>query len=157
MADACKQLGENVLNVLKDLKDNKQDRNVLDATLNQLKMVTSLADTINTTLQGSTPENLSDLLESEMHAMDKAIEEAANNIQVPILTTFFSLHNIHLRLINLQDLLNKSRVANSGIQLEVNEKLLDSCTNLMQAITILIKKSRLLQAEIVAQGKVFKS
>lgn len=51
-------------------------------------------------------------------------------------------------------MLSKSRAADSGIKLEVNEKLLDSCTKLMQAIRILIKKSRLLQAEIVAQGKV---
>jgi huntingtin interacting protein 1 len=51
-------------------------------------------------------------------------------------------------------MLTKSRKADSGIKLEVNSKLLDSCTNLMEAIRILVKKARLLQAEIVAQGKV---
>jgi huntingtin interacting protein 1 len=51
-------------------------------------------------------------------------------------------------------MLSKSRAADSGIKLEVNEKILDSCTNLMQAIRVLVQKSRLLQAEIVAQGKV---
>jgi hypothetical protein len=51
-------------------------------------------------------------------------------------------------------MLSKSRVADSGIKLEVNEKILDSCTILMQEIKDLVKKSRLLQAEIVAQGKV---
>ncbi|KAH0821162.1 hypothetical protein GEV33_001629 [Tenebrio molitor] len=76
--------------------------------------------------------NLVDMLEDELAQMDKAIEEAANRIQ---------------------DMLTKSRKADSGIKLEVNSKLLDSCTNLMEAIRILVKKARLLQAEIVAQGK----
>lgn len=51
-------------------------------------------------------------------------------------------------------MLSKSRAADSGLKLEVNEKILDSCTTLMQAIRVLVQKSRLLQAEIVAQGKV---
>lgn len=51
-------------------------------------------------------------------------------------------------------MLSNSRAADSGIKLEVNEKILDSCTGLMQAIRILVQKSRVLQAEIVAKGKV---
>ena len=51
-------------------------------------------------------------------------------------------------------MLTNSRAADSGIKLEVNGKILDSCTNLMQAIRLLVKKSRLLQAEIVGQGRV---
>lgn len=51
-------------------------------------------------------------------------------------------------------MLANSRAADSGIKLEVNEKILDSCTTLMQAIRLLVQKSRLLQAEIVAQGRV---
>lgn len=50
-------------------------------------------------------------------------------------------------------MLNESRKSHSGVKLEVNEKILDSCTNLMAAVSLLIKKARLLQAEIVAQGK----
>lgn len=53
-----------------------------------------------------------------------------------------------------QEMLAQSRKADSGLKLEVNEKILDSCTGLMQAIRILVQKSRVLQAEIVAQGKV---
>lgn len=51
-------------------------------------------------------------------------------------------------------MLTNSRAADSGIKLEVNEKILDSCTTLMQAIRILVQKSRLLQGEIIAQGRV---
>lgn len=50
-------------------------------------------------------------------------------------------------------MLAKSREADSGIKLEVNGKILDSCKKLMHAIKVLIQKSRLLQAEIVAQGR----
>uniref|UniRef100_A0A182NNG3 4-hydroxyphenylpyruvate dioxygenase n=1 Tax=Anopheles dirus TaxID=7168 RepID=A0A182NNG3_9DIPT len=77
-------------------------------------------------------ENLGDMVESELSSMDKAIEEAASRIQ---------------------EMLSKSRASDSGIKLEVNEKILDACTSLMQAIRILVQKSRLLQSEIVALGK----
>lgn len=54
----------------------------------------------------------------------------------------------------LQDMLTRSRAADSGIKLEVNEKILDSCTTLMQAIRLLVQKSKFLQAEIIGQGRV---
>lgn len=50
-------------------------------------------------------------------------------------------------------MLQKSRAADSGLKLEVNEKILDACTCLMTAIRELVKKSRALQAEIVSLGK----
>lgn len=50
-------------------------------------------------------------------------------------------------------MLSKSRASDSGIKLEVNEKILDSCTALMRAIRELVKKSRVLQAEIVSMGR----
>lgn len=42
----------------------------------------------------------------------------------------------------------------TGVKLEVNEKILDACTTLMQAIKELIKNSKELQHEIISQGKV---
>lgn len=50
-------------------------------------------------------------------------------------------------------MLQKSRAADSGVKLEVNEKILDACTSLMAAVRELVKKSRLLQTEIVSLGK----
>ncbi len=52
-------------------------------------------------------------------------------------------------------LLNKSREQDTGVKLEVNDKILDSCTELMKSIKILIIKAKELQKEIVAQGRVF--
>ncbi|XP_046399860.1 huntingtin-interacting protein 1 isoform X2 [Ischnura elegans] len=73
-----------------------------------------------------------DQVEKELADIDRAIDEAAARIE---------------------EMLRKSREADSGIKLEVNGKILDSCTALMKAIHVLVQKSRLLQTEIVAQGK----
>ncbi|XP_059609109.1 huntingtin-interacting protein 1 isoform X2 [Phlebotomus argentipes] len=77
-------------------------------------------------------ENIGDMFETELASMDKAIEEAAQRIE---------------------DMLSESRASDSGVKLEVNEKILDACTTLMRAIRVLVQKSRLVQGEIVAVGK----
>lgn len=51
-------------------------------------------------------------------------------------------------------MLAASRAQQSGVRLEVNERILDSCTGLTQAIRVLIQKSKTLQREIVEQGRV---
>ncbi|VEN49602.1 unnamed protein product [Callosobruchus maculatus] len=132
MAESCRILGELVLKVLHGLREDTTTEQYVKEAKEKLEEVASLADSINVSLLGEKAENLADMLESEMLAMDKAIEEAANRIQ---------------------DMLTNSRAADSGIKLEVNEKILDSCTTLMQAIRVLVQKSRFLQAEIVAQGR----
>jgi len=50
-------------------------------------------------------------------------------------------------------MLAASRQTDSGIKLEVNESILDSCNSLMMAIKVLIEKSKVLQSEIVSQGR----
>lgn len=77
-------------------------------------------------------EKLEELVEAELNGMDKAIEEASKKIM---------------------ELLAQSRASDTGIKLEVNEKILDSCTGLMKCIKILVQKSRKVQAEIIATGK----
>lgn len=76
--------------------------------------------------------DLDKLIEIELKEMDAAIEEAASKI------------------INL---LSKSRENDNQIKLEVNEKILEACTALMECIKILILKSRVLQQEIVSSQK----
>lgn len=129
MGSKCKEVGEECMKVLCDCK--------VDSTVNIASMKNSIADLVSmvASLQSSlqtSSVSVGDLVESELAAMDKAIEEAAKKIE---------------------EMLTQSRKADSGIKLEVSEKILDSCTGLMQAIKILIQKSRILQAEIVAQGK----
>jgi len=74
-----------------------------------------------------------EVLYSELHAMEQAIEEAARK---------------------MAEMLSKSRASHTGVQLEVNEKLIDSCTYLMDAIRVLVQRSKGLQSEIVSQGRV---
>lgn len=84
MAETCKQLGEIVLKLLCHLRENRDTVSLVNEGKEKLEEVASLADTINESLLGEKAENLADMLESEMIAMDKAIEEAANRIQVKI-------------------------------------------------------------------------
>lgn len=84
MAEACKILGQIVLKLLYCLKESQSTEMPVKEATEKLEEVASLADSINMSLLGEKAENLADLLESEMMAMDKAIEEAANRIQVSV-------------------------------------------------------------------------
>ncbi|XP_076591002.1 huntingtin-interacting protein 1 isoform X2 [Chaetodon auriga] len=75
---------------------------------------------------------LGDLVEQEMAATSAAVESAAARIE---------------------EMLNKSRAVDTGIKMEVNERILGSCTELMQAIKELILSSKNLQRDIVESGR----
>jgi len=78
-------------------------------------------------------DEIGDMVDQEMHKTTEAIEQAVSKLEA---------------------LINKSREKETGVKLEVNDKILDSCTDLMKAIKILIIKAKELQKEIVAQGRV---
>lgn len=82
---------------------------------------------------GETTDTIADLVDEELAATALAVEEAS---------------------LRIQNMLKKSREDDTGVKLEVNERLLDSCTGLMKAIKILITRSKELQSEIVAEGMV---
>ncbi|XP_007518015.1 huntingtin-interacting protein 1 isoform X2 [Erinaceus europaeus] len=77
-------------------------------------------------------EELGDLVDKEMAATSAAIEAATARIE---------------------EMLSKSRAGDTGVKLEVNERILGSCTGLMQAIQVLISASKELQKEIVESGR----
>ncbi|CAK9830837.1 Huntingtin-interacting protein 1 [Anthophora retusa] len=131
LTDECKQLGLRSLTMFNCIREKSPVTvGQINEVKQQFKKVCELAATLSNA-QGNV-EVVGTLVEAELLSMDKAIEEAANRIQ---------------------DMLAKSRAADSGLKLEVNGKILDSCTELMKCIRQLVKKSRLLQAEIVDQGK----
>ncbi|RVE50912.1 hypothetical protein evm_004479 [Chilo suppressalis] len=66
-------------------------------------------------------------VDDELAGMDRAIEEAASQIE---------------------SLLAASRAGDSGVKLEVNGKILDACTTLMSAVKVLVQDSRALQTEL---------
>lgn len=53
----------------------------------------------------------------------------------------------------LQEIMKQSQQTDTGIRLEVNGKILGACTALMQAVMLLVHKSKDLQQEIVAAGR----
>ncbi|XP_019741502.1 huntingtin-interacting protein 1 isoform X1 [Hippocampus comes] len=75
---------------------------------------------------------LGDLVEQEMAATSAAVESAAARIE---------------------EMLNKSRAVDTGIKMEVNERILASCTDLMAAIKALVLSSKDLQKDIVESGR----
>lgn len=77
-------------------------------------------------------EYLQDVVEQEMSTTSHAIESAAMRIE---------------------EMLSQARERDTGMNLEVNERILDSCTELMQAIKVLIISSKDLQREIVDEGR----
>ncbi|XP_041855999.1 huntingtin interacting protein 1 related b isoform X2 [Melanotaenia boesemani] len=77
-------------------------------------------------------EELGDLVDKEMAATSAAIEEAVRRID---------------------EMMNQARKDTSGVKLEVNERILYSCTDLMKAIRMLVIASTDLQKEIVESGK----
>jgi len=76
---------------------------------------------------------IENLVDEELASTAQAVEAAAQRIQL---------------------MLQKSREDDTGVKLEVNERLLDSCTGLMKAIKILIARSKDLQGEVVGEGIV---
>ncbi|XP_053683502.1 huntingtin-interacting protein 1 isoform X2 [Sabethes cyaneus] len=133
IAEEIKELGGSIAGLFQSLHKTSESDCVATKIADlrsKLQKVTSMIGDLSKQTDGT--ENLGDLVENELSSMDKAIEEAAAQIE---------------------EMLSKSRASDSGIKLEVNEKILDACTNLMQAIRILVQKSRLLQSEIVALGK----
>uniref|UniRef100_A0A8C9SV62 Huntingtin-interacting protein 1-related protein n=1 Tax=Scleropages formosus TaxID=113540 RepID=A0A8C9SV62_SCLFO len=77
-------------------------------------------------------EELGDLVDKEMAATSAAIEEAVRRID---------------------EMMNQARKDTSGIKLEVNERILNNCTDLMKAIHMLVIASTNLQKEIVESGR----
>ncbi|KAK3560672.1 hypothetical protein QTP86_014526 [Hemibagrus guttatus] len=75
---------------------------------------------------------LGDLVEQEMAATSAAVESAVSRIE---------------------EMLNKSRTVDTGVKMEVNERILASCTELMRAIKVLVLASKDLQREIVEDSR----
>ncbi|XP_075145820.1 huntingtin interacting protein 1 [Haematobia irritans] len=134
LRNMCNELRLSVVS-LYQMMQAKQDANTIEnisinqimPKLNTIQMhIRSLQNTFSESL------NVGDMLQQELRDMDSIIEEATRQIM---------------------DLLLNTKSQHEGIQLEVNEKILDSCTNLMKCIVLLIQRSRELQSEIVANEK----
>ncbi|CRL04511.1 CLUMA_CG017588, isoform C [Clunio marinus] len=133
IANELREFGKSVSNFFESLHTTSKSDTVnpqINDMKEQLYKVTQMIGDLSN--NNDEIDQLGDLVEKELSSMDKAIEDAAQKIV---------------------DMLTQTKTSDSGIKLEVNEKILDACTNLMRAIQILVQKSRKVQSEIVAQGK----
>uniref|UniRef100_A0A8C7TRS4 Huntingtin-interacting protein 1-related protein n=1 Tax=Oncorhynchus mykiss TaxID=8022 RepID=A0A8C7TRS4_ONCMY len=127
--DSVKACGAEALALLGQMKEQESLATADSATLRAaLEGILKLRPRGLELQQGE----LGDLVEQEMAATSAAVESAAARIE---------------------DMLNKSRAVDTGVKMEVNERILASCTDLMQAIKELVLSSKDLQRDIVDSGR----
>ncbi|XP_019401971.1 PREDICTED: huntingtin-interacting protein 1 isoform X2 [Crocodylus porosus] len=133
LLEACKQCGNEALHYLSALKDKASLENA-DCTpvRNCLSRISAIGEELQPKGLDVEQEELGDLVDKEMAATSAAVEIATARIE---------------------DMLSKSRAGDTGVKLEVNERILGSCTGLMQAIQVLVLASKDLQREIVESGR----
>uniref|UniRef100_UPI00358F16CE huntingtin-interacting protein 1-related protein isoform X2 n=1 Tax=Myxine glutinosa TaxID=7769 RepID=UPI00358F16CE len=133
LVETCRVSGEEALRFLSALADdNCRAQASTHDVQTQLKHLFELAQALRPRGRDVQQQELGDLVEQEMATTSSAVEDAAARIE---------------------EMLNKSRAADTGVKLEVNERILASCTELMRAIKVLIQASKELQREIVESGR----
>ncbi|RLV97980.1 hypothetical protein DV515_00011251 [Chloebia gouldiae] len=133
LLELCKQCGNETVSYLSALQDPGMvataDCSLVTACLGQ---ISAIGEELRPRGLDVKQEELGDLVDKEMAATATAIETASARIE---------------------EMLSKSRAGDTGVKLEVNERILGSCTGLMQAIRVLVLASKDLQREIVESGR----
>ncbi|CAO2629949.1 Huntingtin-interacting protein 1 [Lemmus lemmus] len=133
LTEACRQYGRETLTFLSSLEEDeamkKADSTAVRHFLSNIK---TIGEELLPRGLDIKQEELGDLVDKEMAATSAAIEAATTRIE---------------------EILSKSRAGDTGVKLEVNERILGSCTSLMQAIKVLVVASKDLQKEIVESGR----
>nr|KAF6366303.1 huntingtin interacting protein 1 [Pipistrellus kuhlii] len=133
LTEACKQYGKETLLYLAFLEEETTPENLNSTAMRScLSKIRAIGEDLLPRGLDIKQEELGDLVDKEMAATSAAIETATARIQ---------------------EMLSKSREGDTGVKLEVNERILGSCTSLMQAIQVLIVASKDLQREIVESGR----
>uniref|UniRef100_H0V8T8 Huntingtin-interacting protein 1 n=1 Tax=Cavia porcellus TaxID=10141 RepID=H0V8T8_CAVPO len=128
LTEACKEYGRETLVFLASLEEEADST----AVRNCLSKIKAIGEELLPRGLDIKQEELGDLVDKEMATTSAAIEAATARIE---------------------EMLSKSRAGDTGVKLEVNERILGSCTSLMQAIQVLIVASKDLQREIVESGR----
>lgn len=116
------------------LDDFQNFDEMIDNIKQHLQDIYALMQNILPELNSNKNLDLETMLNKEMEQMDKTIQDAVERIE---------------------QMINISNTKQSGVKLEVNGKILNACTALMQAIKQLILDSKKLQLEIASKQKVF--
>uniref|UniRef100_A0A8C2ZTZ8 Huntingtin interacting protein 1 related n=1 Tax=Cyclopterus lumpus TaxID=8103 RepID=A0A8C2ZTZ8_CYCLU len=133
LTDSCRDCANHCLQYLKDLK--------LQATLPRadpsavrftVQRILALGQDLRPKGRDVLKEELGAMVDKEMIATATAIEEA---------------------VLRMDEILNQTRRETSGVQLEVNQSILGSCSDLMKAVHMLVTASTDLQKDIVEGGR----
>ncbi|KAM9194002.1 huntingtin-interacting protein 1-related protein isoform 2-T2 [Dugong dugon] len=133
LMDTCRECGARSLELVRQLQDRQA---LLQAQPGLVRMplqgILQLGQELKPKSLDVRQEELGAMVDKEMAATSAAIEDAVRKIE---------------------DMMNQARHASSGVKLEVNERILKSCTGLMKAIRLLVMTSTSLQEEIVESGR----
>ncbi|KAM9331420.1 huntingtin-interacting protein 1-related protein [Gastrophryne carolinensis] len=131
--ESCRECGNQSLQYLQELKSKQS---LKDADLGKVKEtlqnILGLGQELRPKSLDIRQEELGDMVDKEMASTSAAIEDAVRRIE---------------------EMMNQARKDSSGVKLEVNERILNSCTDLMKAIRLLVITSTDLQKEIVESGR----
>ncbi|XP_033030664.1 huntingtin-interacting protein 1-related protein isoform X1 [Lacerta agilis] len=133
LTETCRDCGQQSLDYLSKLKDKQSLRQAdLAGVRKMLQGVLQLGQELRPKSLDIRQEELGDMVDKEMASTSAAIEDAVRRIE---------------------EMMNQARIESSGVKLEVNERILNSCTDLMKAIRLLVMTSTHLQKEIVESGR----
>ncbi|XP_019848785.1 PREDICTED: huntingtin-interacting protein 1-like isoform X2 [Amphimedon queenslandica] len=134
----CKEIGSITLNYLREMYSNAPNNMKVKSAAAELQLALKqllgdIEDLKRERAEAAEEESaqMGDIVDEEMASTSIAVNEAARKIE---------------------EILKRSREEQSGVNLEVNSRILDSCTDLMKAIQVLIVRSKELQQEVVAEG-----
>ncbi|XP_015273136.1 PREDICTED: huntingtin-interacting protein 1-related protein [Gekko japonicus] len=133
LTETCRDCGRRSLAYLDKLKDKQSLRQADPADVRKtLQELLQLGQELRPKSLDIRQEELGDMVDKEMASTSAAIEDAVRRIE---------------------EMMNQARIASSGVKLEVNERILISCTDLMKAIRLLVLTSTHLQKEIAESGR----
>ncbi|XP_033111530.1 huntingtin-interacting protein 1-like isoform X2 [Anneissia japonica] len=134
LANACRNGGQSCLDFLGVMRveSSVDNANRHQSKVNERLQAIILAAQELLPKEADIKAELGDIVDQEMQNTTEAIDKAASRIE---------------------EMLNNSRQADTGVKLEVNSRILDSCTDLMKSIKVLIEKSKSLQREIVSNDR----
>ncbi|XP_066465758.1 huntingtin-interacting protein 1-related protein [Tiliqua scincoides] len=133
LIETCRDCGQQSLDYLNKLKDKQLLHQADPADVRKtLQGLLQLGQALRPQSLDIRQEELGDMVDKEMASTSAAIEDAVRRIE---------------------EMMNQARMESSGVKLEVNERILNSCTDLMKAIRLLVKTSTHLQKEIVESGR----
>ncbi|XP_045880060.1 huntingtin-interacting protein 1-related protein [Meles meles] len=133
LVDTCRECGARALELLGQLQEQQTLHQAQPSLVRgPLQGILQLGQELKPKSLDVRQEELGAMVDKEMAATATAIEDAVRRIE---------------------DMMNQARHASSGVKLEVNERILNSCTDLMKAIRLLVTTSTSLQKEIVESGR----